>query len=34
MSAKYDTIGLNYAELRKPEPRIARVIEVASSDVR
>lgn len=26
---KYDTIGLNYAELRKPDPRIARVIEDA-----
>lgn len=26
MSAKYDTIGLNYAELRKPDPRIAAVI--------
>lgn len=26
MSAKYDTIGLNYAELRKPDPRIARFI--------
>lgn len=29
MSAIYDTIGLNYAELRKPDPRIARVIESA-----
>jgi len=26
MTAKYDTIGLNYAELRKPDPRIASVI--------
>ncbi len=29
MSVKYDTIGINYAELRKPDPRIARVIEGA-----
>lgn len=29
MSAKYDTIGKNYAELRKPDPRIAKVIEHA-----
>ena len=29
MSAKYDTIGLNYAELRKPDRRIARIIESA-----
>src|SRR4029079_11266833 len=29
MSAKYDSIGLNYAELRKPDPRIARIIERA-----
>ena len=29
MSAKYDTIGLNYAELRKPDPRIARIINSA-----
>jgi SAM-dependent methyltransferase len=26
MAAKYDSIGINYAELRKPEPRIAAVI--------
>ncbi|MBL8894852.1 MAG: class I SAM-dependent methyltransferase [Rhizobiales bacterium] len=26
MSAKYDSIGVNYAELRKPDPRIAKVI--------
>jgi SAM-dependent methyltransferase len=26
MSAKYDIIGLNYAELRKPDPRIAAAI--------
>jgi SAM-dependent methyltransferase len=24
--AKYDTIGINYAELRKPDPRIAKII--------
>jgi SAM-dependent methyltransferase len=29
MIAKYDTIGLNYSELRKPDPRIAAVIEEA-----
>lgn len=29
MNAKYDSIGLNYAELRKPDPRIASVIEQA-----
>ena len=29
MSAKYDVIGINYAELRKPDPRIAKVIESA-----
>jgi hypothetical protein len=27
--AKYDTIGINYAELRKPDPRIAGIIERA-----
>jgi SAM-dependent methyltransferase len=29
MGAKYDTVGRNYAELRKPDPRIARIIERA-----
>ena len=29
MSAKYDIIGINYAELRKPDQRIARIIERA-----
>jgi SAM-dependent methyltransferase len=29
MSAKYDVIGVNYAELRKPDPRIAKIIEGA-----
>lgn len=29
MTARYDLIGINYAELRKPEPRIAGVIERA-----
>jgi len=29
MSAKYDTIGNNYAELRKPDQRIAGIIESA-----
>jgi SAM-dependent methyltransferase len=28
-SAKYDSIGLNYSALRKPDPRIARAIEDA-----
>jgi ubiquinone/menaquinone biosynthesis C-methylase UbiE len=34
MNAKYDTIGINYAELRKPDPRIARVIESALGPAR
>lgn len=34
MSALYDTIGLNYAELRKPDPRIAAVITRALGDAR
>jgi hypothetical protein len=29
MSARYDIIGLNYAELRKPDPRIAAAIHQA-----
>lgn len=29
MSAKYDLIGVNYAQLRKPDPRIARVLHAA-----
>jgi hypothetical protein len=29
MGAKYDIIGNNYAELRKPDQRIARIIENA-----
>ena len=29
MSALYDTIGVNYAELRRPDPRIASAIEQA-----
>jgi hypothetical protein len=29
MSAKYDIIGINYAELRKPDGRIAGIIESA-----
>ena len=29
MSALYDSIGINYADLRKPDPRIARTIEQA-----
>lgn len=34
MSALYDTIGLNYAELRRPDPRIARVIHEALAGAR
>lgn len=29
MPAKYDTIGVNYSNLRRPEPRIAAMIEAA-----
>lgn len=29
MSALYDSIGINYAELRKPDPRIAKTVEQA-----
>jgi SAM-dependent methyltransferase len=29
MTAKYDIIGINYTELRKPDPRIAKAIENA-----
>lgn len=29
MSALYDSIGINYAELRRPDPRIAKTIEQA-----
>lgn len=29
MTAKYDSIGINYAELRRPDPRIATVIQRA-----
>jgi SAM-dependent methyltransferase len=28
MAAKYDSIGINYADLRKPDPRIAAIIEL------
>jgi SAM-dependent methyltransferase len=34
MRAKYDTIGINYAELRKPDARIARVISNALGSAR
>lgn len=34
MSALYDTIGINYAELRKPDARIAKAIEQALGDAR
>lgn len=32
MRALYDSIGINYAELRRPDPRIASVIEQALGD--
>lgn len=34
MSALYDTIGLNYADLRKPDPRIAQAIRGALGNAR
>lgn len=34
MNALYDTIGLNYANLRQPDPRIARRVEAALGDAR
>src|SRR5688572_24370483 len=34
MSVLYDTIGINYAELRKPDPRIAKTIEQALGPAR
>jgi SAM-dependent methyltransferase len=34
LNATYDTIGLNYAELRKPDPRIARFIHGALGNAR
>lgn len=34
MGANYDLIGVNYAELRQPDPRIARVIEAALGSAR
>jgi len=34
MSAKYDIIGINYAELRKPDRRIAWIIESALGSAR
>lgn len=34
MDAKYDSIGLDYAALRKPDPRIARAIENALGSAR
>ncbi len=33
-NAKYDSIGVNYAELRKPDPRIAEVIRSALGSAR
>lgn len=34
MTALYDTIGLNYQDLRRPDPRIAAVIDAALGDAR
>lgn len=34
MHTPYDTIGINYAELRKPDPRIAALIEAALGPAR
>ena len=34
MTAKYDSIGAHYAELRRPDPRIAAAIEAALGDAR
>lgn len=34
MTAKYDTIGVNYAALRRPDARIARIIDEALGDAR
>jgi SAM-dependent methyltransferase len=34
MTASYDTIGIDYANLRKPDPRIAAMIERALGDAR
>lgn len=34
MAAKYDTIGVNYADIRKPDPRIAAIIARALGDAR
>ncbi|MGN6496407.1 MAG: class I SAM-dependent methyltransferase [Tsuneonella sp.] len=34
MSALYDTIGIDYANLRRPDPRLARAIELALGDAR
>ena len=34
MAAKYDRIGVNYAQLRRPDPRIAAAIEEALGDAR
>jgi hypothetical protein len=34
MTAKYDSIGIQYAQLRKPDPRIAAVIRAALGQAR
>lgn len=34
MSARYDTIGIDYARLRRPDPRIAALIDAALGDAR
>ena len=32
MTSRYDTIGINYSDLRKPDPRIAAAVEAALGD--
>lgn len=34
MTARYDSIGINYAQLRKPDPRIAAAIDAALGDAK
>jgi len=34
MRARYDTIGINYADLRRPDPRIGAAIDLALGDAR
>jgi hypothetical protein len=34
MASRYDTIGVDYARLRRPDPRIAAAIDTALGDAR